>query len=348
MADTKTSQTEGPFEGSRCVAGPGNHWGNATIRRVNEDGTFNVELDKKEMILMRQWYGVTLPEISFQDAGLWPAVFSAITADCAMNQASFGTALRRLGYVVSDEQLNTFWVGRCGELFGIEPAVASTAVLDVAKAYTLFLHIGVAAKRLQQALTSGATGPSYHKMYWNQTRMGGRDPGDVSRDVTLEDAFVAMGLSNSGDDPYTAPLLDEFEIEHSITLPVRLKELLSRRDISKAVLDCHPNNPSVVGVGWRLRRPGPSVDGSHALTIITPHQGEFVWAAAFNIGDHDARIYLAGDDDAEEEQPWTLAAPTVGFFFWDLAQTGLAWFQATRFQGGKKVRKTDIGIALVP
>jgi hypothetical protein len=33
-------------------------------------------------------------------------------------------------------------------------------------------------------------------------------------------------------------------------------------------------------------------------------------------------------------------------FFWDLAQTGLAWYQDTKFKGGKPVRRSDIGLVL--
>jgi hypothetical protein len=33
-------------------------------------------------------------------------------------------------------------------------------------------------------------------------------------------------------------------------------------------------------------------------------------------------------------------------FFWDLAQSGLTWYQDTKFEGGKPVRRSDIGLVL--
>lgn len=50
-------------------------------------------------------------------------------------------------------------------------------------------------------------------------------------------------------------------------------------------------------------------------------------------------------DEEEENQSWLLTAPTVSFFFWDLAQTGLYWFEDTKARE-KKTKMTDIGLSL--
>jgi hypothetical protein len=50
--------------------------------------------------------------------------------------------------------------------------------------------------------------------------------------------------------------------------------------------------------------------------------------------------------DTKEREAWRLTAPGIGLFFWDLAQTGLAWYQDTQFKGGKPVKRSDIGLIL--
>jgi hypothetical protein len=46
------------------------------------------------------------------------------------------------------------------------------------------------------------------------------------------------------------------------------------------------------------------------------------------------------------DEVWKLTAPTVSIFFWDLAQTGLAWYREAGFEGGPPTRETDIGPAV--
>ena len=84
--------------------------------------------------------------------------------------------------------------------------------------------------------------------------------------------------------------------------------------------------------------------GEFALVIMAPHQGAQEWAVVFDDQADDANVYVRWDKP--DGEGWVLTAPTIGMFFWDLAQTGLAWFTATRFQGGKPVKQSDIGLIL--
>jgi hypothetical protein len=77
---------------------------------------------------------------------------------------------------------------------------------------------------------------------------------------------------------------------------------------------------------------------------MVPHQGSHAWAAVFDDKEDDARVYVRYDTENGEE--WMLTAPGIGMFFWDLAQTGLTWHQDTRFNGGKPVKRSDIGLVL--
>jgi hypothetical protein len=41
---------QGLFSGSRCLAALAGQWAPATVRRVNEDGTFKIEFDAKQLV----------------------------------------------------------------------------------------------------------------------------------------------------------------------------------------------------------------------------------------------------------------------------------------------------------
>jgi hypothetical protein len=341
------NQNEGPFPGSRCLAGPAGSWGPATIRRANEDGTFTVEPDVKPMLLMPVWYGVTPAEVSFNDAGQWGPVFERLSPNAAgMNRADFNGALALLGFRADEGQVEGFWVRNCRELFNVGEEQARDFVLDRDAAYRLILHAGLSAWRCAELLNGD--GPSrYFKLYWNQTRMGGRDPAEIRRPVTLDDAFAALGLPDDRTDARMAAFLKAFEKGEGVVLPENLKRFLCRRGVADAVMGCHPNNPALLPLGepdWRLHRGlrSQNVQGEYGLVVMTPHQGDHVWAAAFDDREDDARVCVnwAGEDGAE----WALSAPSVGLFFWDLAQTGLAWYQETNFNGGRPVQRTDIGL----
>jgi hypothetical protein len=179
--------------------------------------------------------------------------------------------------------------------------------------------------------------------------MGGREPAEVSRRVTLDDAFAALGLTSGRIDKSTVSFLQRFEREQAIRLPSTLVELLHRSGVAGAVAECHPNNPNLVEFKkgeWTLRRGmrGQQLSGDYALVIMVPHQGDHEWAVVFDDREEDARVYVRWD--TEEGEGWLLTAPGIGMFFWDLAQTGLTWYQDTQFKGGKPVQRSDIGLIL--
>jgi hypothetical protein len=349
MPGNETDTPQGPFEGSRCVAGPGGQWGPATIRWVNEDGSFRVEFDVKEMVVMPYWYGLTPAEISFDDARQWSPVFAQISPDRrSFAWKNFPDALAALGYQVLPDQARQLWDQGCQKLFNASEGQTASRVLDETWSYRLFLQMGVSAKQCAENLKPDRTKP-YFKLYWNQTRMGGREPAEISRQVTLADALAALGLTSGRVEKSTAAFLERFERKHSVRLPATLVELLQRAGVADAVQHCHPNNPSLVEFmagWWDLRRGmrGQQLSGDYALVIMVPHQGDHEWAVVFDDGEDDARIYLRWDTEGGEA--WLLTAPGVGMFFWDLAQTGLAWYQDTRFQGGKPAKCSDIGLIL--
>ena len=350
MSRDQSKVMEGPYQGSTCVAGPDGQWGRAKVRRVNEDGTFTIEPDEKPMLLMPYWYGVTRAEVSFNDAERWSAALGRLTGGGGrLDEAGFSAALTALGFLATGDQVRRFWVETCHKLFGFEEGQATGIALDAAQGYALCLAAGISAKRLHDGLAADGVPESHYKLYWNLTRMGGREPGEVPRPVTLDDAFTAVGVAGRAIDEEVMARLRSFEHAHAIRLPEALKAFFSRRGITEAVHDCHPNNPDPVSVekeGWELRREmrRRGLGGDVAVTVMLPHQGDHEWAAVFDNGDPDARLYVKWDGD--EGEVWKLTAPTVGMFFWDLAQTGLAWYRETGFGGGPRTRKTDIGLAI--
>jgi hypothetical protein len=301
------------------------------------------------MVVLPYWHGVTPAEISFDDGVQWGAVFPRICRkERSFAQADFASAITALGYQIAPDQARQIWIQSCQTLFNLPAEQAENQILDETSSYRLFLHLGLSAKQCAQNLRPGRPEP-FFKLYWNQVRMGGRDPAEVARRVTLEDALAALGLRAGRVDHSTATFLRRVEQEHAIRLPTALTELLQCEGVAGAVMDCHSNNPSLIDFRrdqWKVRRGMRErrLSGDYALVIMVPHQGDHEWAVVFDDGENDARVYVRWD--AEDGESWLLTAPGVGMFFWDLAQTGLAWYQDTKFQGGKPVRRSDIGLVL--
>ncbi len=336
---------EGPFVGSRCAAGPGQSWGPVTIRSVHADGTCTVEFDTKDMVVMPYWYGVPPSELSFDDAGRWPAVFAELSpGGAAVGVDGFIAILRRLGYDAPEEAIHEFWGAGCSDALTVPTGEIKTFRADAMAVYALFLRLRQCAKSVADILHP-PTAPPLVKQYWNQTRMGGRDPDELPRPVTLADAFAAMGVDAGREARKEAKAVREYEAKHGIVLPDTLRVFATRAGVGDAVKDCHPNNPlfSPLKDGWELHRGlrARQPVGDFGVTVVTEYQGAHEWVAVFDSGDADARVYLraAADDDVY----WALTAPSLPLFFWDLAQTGLGWYQDTKFQGGKPVATTDIG-----
>lgn len=142
MPESTAIEQQGPWEGSRCLAGPGGSWRSAIIRRVNEDGTFQVEFDLKEMVLLPRWYGVTLSEISFHDQEQWATAFAALSPDGRkITLADFSTALTRLDFHVEVEATRKYWVQGCQKLFPLSQEQAESQVLNQESSYQFFLHL---------------------------------------------------------------------------------------------------------------------------------------------------------------------------------------------------------------
>src|SRR4051812_46469328 len=98
MSNIHQENADHPQIGSRCMAGPEGRWGLATIRRLNEDGTFTIEPDERPTLLMPYWYGVTPSEVSFNDSGRWPGVLARLTSGAdRLTKPDFARALSVLG-----------------------------------------------------------------------------------------------------------------------------------------------------------------------------------------------------------------------------------------------------------
>ena len=325
MPTTTQMNDEGPFVGSRCLAGPAGYWAPATIRRVNEDNTFKIEFDDKEMIVLPHWFGVTASEISFNDAAKWPAVFEQICgANGGLGRTDLGHIFTRIGYTPDDEWVAQFWRHSCKKLFNIAEDDAEGHVLDRDESYRLFREASISAMQIEQRLKAGQEEP-LAKVYWNQTRMGGREPGEIGRAVTLADAFAALGIARTGNVPAAANLVRQFEQKQGVKLPATLNQFLTQGGVAQAVTDAHPNNPGLIWSDkdpWQLRPEMKKVglDGEYAFRLM--NHFDYDWYAVFDSGDNDARVYLYWQ--AEDREVWRRVAPSVGMFFWDLAKRGSA------------------------
>ena len=317
--------------GTRCLAGPGGHWRAGTIRAILADGTFKFEFDDKEMIIMPYWYGITQQEISHNDEEEWRTVYPKIcNANGAFSWTAFHSIMNRLGYELNEEQAKLYWQEGCKRAFGREACDDNrTIVLEQEAAYRAFVELGLSAKRIGMGVNGGYR-PSFSHFYWNQIRMGGRDPADLSRPIEIADAFDVLELDRHQSDARAVASLDRFERKFNVSIPESLRTFICRAHVQDRVRDMHPNNPMLLPVDqWSVRKKGiDAEEGAHVIKIMEPHQGDHVWCAVFQDGERDARVYIASYDD--EDPVAELSAPSIGMFFWDLAQTGRSWFQETK------------------
>ena len=328
MEITTSDLPQGPFEGSRCLATvTGAPWRSATVRRVNEDGTFNVKFDDEKQIVLPYWYGVTQEEISFGDAQQWRTVLLRLgQKESGVSRANFHEMLTALGYKASAAESNGLWDQGCEKVLGISKDHTESCTLGESESYRLFVRLGIPAKECIHRLDSDAM-PKYYRLYWNHMRMGGRNPAEIGREVTLEDGLLSLGLEDAKPDAAAVECLQRFEQEQGIRLPAAVVTLLSRQGCAQAVIDCHSNNPALVDFKkgeWNLLRGmrAQKMDGDYALEIMISHSRDIKWAFVFDDGEEEARVYMRG---SSEEAHWVLVAPSSGIFFWDLTQTGLAW-----------------------
>lgn len=339
----------GAIAGTRCLARPAGAWEPGKIQSVLPDGTYVVELDHKPISFMKYWHGVTAAEVSLDDAAAWPPVFDRIISDrSGLSRQDLQRTFARLGIDVDDARMESFWNDTCDALWKVDPRAAIATRLDPPRAYAMIVRAGLSARQLADEILRGAAPRQFMPFYWNQTRMGGRDPSEIGRTITMDDTLDALGLGDGDDEPRLLAEMLHFAKKQDIVIPPDLARLMCRRGSADAVWSAHPNAPELVGPGtpWQLRtdieRRG--LEGELGLTIMTPHQGEHVWVAVFDRTDRDARVYLHWTEG--NEQRWQLQAPTLALFFWDLAQTGLSWLVANGNPNGRTIQAGPFGLVM--
>ncbi len=309
--------------GQRALACLGGPWLDVTIHRINSDGTYHVVPVGEEGQFMAEWECLTRAEVVFDDADHWPAVMARHGAGDRLGWTGAGAALRGVGVVVADDDLRQFWDER-GRALGGTPSEGALE-LDAATAYRVMRSIGHAAA----VLADPARDPNRRlfKLYWNQIRMGGRDPADVGHPITLADALAATDLADAALDPDAVAALARFEATHGLTLPVALTAMWSRAGATELLCDAHCNNPEPRDAdGWTLRRDLADVTGTRfAMRLIDPHQGDHGWWLAFDDGAADGAVWLSF---AEDGPPVRQVADSLAFFVWDLATTNRTWEEA--------------------
>lgn len=339
----------GASAGTRCLARPTGTWAEGTIVSVLPDGTYRIELDEKAISFMKYWHGVTAAEVSIDDESAWPLVFDRIVSDrSGLSRGDLQRTFARLGINVDDVRMDGFWNGTCLSLWQLEAGAAATTRLDPRRAYAMIVRAGLSARQLADEVVRGSAPRQYMPFYWNQTRMGGRDPSELGRSITMDDALLALGLADGDDEPRLLAEMLHFARNHDITIPSELARFMCRRGASDAIWSAHPNNPELVNPGtpWQLLADGDirGLEGELGIKIMTPHQGEHAWVAVFDRGDRDARVYLHWSDG--DQQRWQLQAPSLAVFFWDLAQTGLSWLLDNGNPSGRTIERGEFGLVL--
>lgn len=263
----------------------------------NDDGTYNLAPDDGS----DEWFGVTPGELSADDAARWPAIYARLCGTPAgLSRADFGAALTAIGIALPADKLDASWTTEAPDL---------TSLLDVDDAYELVTGWGMSAASFTRPA------PTRFILYWNDTRMGGRDPSELEP-VGMADTLAILGLTSA---PDTTTELDAFEATHGITAPPSLRTLWTKQGVLDAIKASHCNNPEPQPPSaWRVER----TDAGIAIRIMLPHQGDHAWWAVFSAGAADARVALSFAEDGPSVRP---VAESLAFFFHDLASTGRCW-----------------------
>jgi len=312
--------------GARVMANLNGQWTECKVKRRHADGTFDVMPVDSDNEVLDLWQGVTPAELLADDAALWPQVFEAIRgARAGLGWQEAGKVFQGHGHAVEETSLKAYWAAHCMRLFGVENERAAEAlVLDRDQAYRFFVSGGYCA----HAIANPSLDPSRElfKLYWNEVRMGGRDPAEVDRPVGVAETLEALDLSGAEADEPAARAIAILEEREMVRLPRALEALWTRQGALEAIGASHCNNPEPIPAQeWSLARAEGAdgwEDGRLAVRIMTPHQGDHAWWAVFESGGDDGAVYLWFEEDGP---PLRRVSRSVPFFFWDLAQTGRAW-----------------------
>lgn len=350
-------QREGPYEGSTCLVNEG-AWIASKITRVNEDGTFNTTRIENPSLLMPFTYGVTERELVFNDGDYWDEAFRKILSTSeargkVFKQSHMLRAFSLSGFKgdlnVAEEFLKRYFAKRFPD--AADPAAV---LVDSDEAFEILHGVGLSAKYIVEVFPA-AENMKYASYYLNNVRMAGRDPSDIARSVTFDDGLSAWGLQNAPLDPKLAETVAKLEEKHKLRLPENLKTFVCKENIADVMHSVHCNGLEVsLYYDESFHEVVPQsvpkgIDGKFLLQIISDGRGDNYWYAAFNENDTDARIYCRREryDESEdgEDYEWKLVAPTVGMFFWDLAQSNLVWYICN---SERRFVQTDIGLRMPP
>jgi hypothetical protein len=281
---------------------------------------------------MPRWYSVTGDQISKNDKQLWCGVFAEIAGEAErLTLLQLSEKLEQAKCSASESDFVRIWNQHSTDRYGI-----TAESLDVDQSYNFIRAFGLSAKQMSPDSMPELI---YIKFYWNQTRIGGRNPSELPRIVTLEDAFKSLGLVEKTDSNVEAKLL-KWQKKNDVQFPENLNRLLRCSHVSNTVTQSHPCNPEFVYPFDSFSELQRNVtieqcdeQYEFALTVLVT-RGPETYCAVYNEVDDDAKIclYLNGR--------FHIVAPCVGMFFWDLAQTGLVWDA----RDGKETVKTDIGL----
>lgn len=321
--------------GQRCLTACGGFYEGATIQRINEDGSVDLTLDSKPKGMFAMWEGVTRGELSFDDEAQWPSVLARIGRDGTLGLEDLIAALSASD--TATPAIAEAWTRNVTERLGIDAPAALEVRLEGRKAYKLLRAMGLASARFSR---HDAPTP----FYWNQTRMGGRAPSEVARRVTVADAIAALGIDDVSS-PDAVAMLAAHEERLGITLAEELRALGTRAEVRRAFAECHPNAPNFVPIDYWARVSGPERD---YVIVVEPHQGEHYWAVEVARADgapsSGAVFVIEIDEDTKRVVDARRTADGFAFFVWDLAQTGLVWFEAKKYGGRPPFERTDIGL----
>ena len=298
------------------------------------DGTCTIARDAASMPApFNRMYGVPKSRLLFRQFARWGEIFDELRGDRpGLDEEAFKQAMLRCNHVGPQvvEAVDQLYRHFCRQVFQWEDGQPVDVLLDRRQSYDLLVGGGLAP--------SGGTIPPapFHERYWGMMgatfRVGGRDPAELPRAITRDDAAAALGLPAQPPKPgwterKRSKAIEEFGVEHGVSIPAELAWLWSVA-VEKALKRVFPYRGEFITPGsheapgsedWPVIR--NDEDSTGEVTIPFMHiDGAVWWSVVLREGSHDFHVAVTSGDSGASY----VAAPNLSMFVWDIVQSSLA------------------------
>jgi hypothetical protein len=299
-------------------------WQDCRVQRVHADGTLTVVPLAAKHSFLSEWIGLTEEEVWLDDRERWSQVFATFAVERTMGVDEFLSAFEASGRMIARDAMTSHLEEYRDQHGDYDIDGQPQPRFDEEDAYTVLKLGGGTARSLDPAASARQPAAKFFKLYWNQLRMGGRDPAECPS-VGWPEVLTALTLTAEGEGE--AADVAALESSSGVSLPVSVRKFLSMAGVRHAIIRIHPNNPRLSSAqSWKIWTDPAQhrMGGALAMPLVRPYSGGHSWWVTWDPGDKDAQVSIRFANGTIKP-----VAPDLAFFLWDLNNTGLAWEAST-------------------